>query len=1085
MVVEGPDHGKSNDKPPIKRRRVPTNNSTKSGGVILLSCFEGIGAAPLALQAVVGELVLHVSWECDPECILILKKHFPHAVHRGNFLEDDATAVAQLVLEYDSTGECMILQVGAPPCPDFSRIRDDAPGREGEEGAKFTQYCTFSRSIREQLPDHTFRQLCENVILSDRSEVDFFSQELGIPPIIVDGADFQVVSRPRLWWSDIQWSSQQKNPLNGQQLRWSREHRLHRLHIDPEPTSLQNINTKDVDFPPKVKERTALMPCFTTPAPTSAGRSAPRKTRGKVDPLVKARWLADGRCFAPWQYHENALMVDQAGQLQVPTASVKEQVHGFPEDWTLHDNVPERSRHRMVANSWHVGVARFLMMLLCGATQPVDGFTISIPTSPRQSTLQWMVEMTSHYPAHMGPGQWKLAPSCIPPSFGELAHWAQSQSVSHPLLRAPQIDPGLQQAFDLQMHWTHDLQRIRAEITSEVQSMVEQAAEDTMQWWRQLPAHVAAVYYNPKFDQITQIPVFIHLLRQFQCPGVDTLREDLEKGFATMGLLNHGEGWLPRSDGRYSNPLDMEVFHKLNRQQTMSRLQHYKVDECWESMQQELLEELRLGRLEGPFETPSWWPRSSARLPGIPLVPLTNEDIYVAFCFSVKQEDKIRRCEDYRRSFHNSTIEAYDSVPHDDIQKHVELARAYSQQSSLCKFWAQDLSSAYRQFPVKHPEDCYTVLNTPSGPLLFRHRALPFGSSASVWSFNRAADALTFLARRMLLVTTGHYVDDWAAAEQDSTVDSGYTAFEAIFQCLGLRMKPKKAQPPNYTQKILGVEIMVDKEAVTLRPHAKRVKKVSNLIDTALDHDYLDADQAQRLAGKVLFLSTTMFGQIGRPALQPLYGRAFHEQHKGATCNNLNSGLRAALRSLRLWLSAPKDRTIPLQCSSTPAVLYTDAFYEAGTPLVPHSRWRHPKRRHENTSPSKNGWGFVARIGERVLFAHGTVPAKLVKQFGKRKAFIYALEICAQLICFVCLQHHLPTLVVSFCDNTAGLSALLKGYGKDERINGLLLVTWRTATPPWLAYKLPMGGQSEQHLRQDQSTPDPVGFGFGLDSNSS
>ena len=419
-------------------------------------------------------------------------------------------------------------------------------------------------------------------------------------------------------------------------------------------------------------------------------------------------------------------------------------------------------------------------------------------------------------------------------------------------------------------------------------------------------------------------------------------------------------------------------------------------------MQQELLEELRLGRLEGPFETPSWWPRSSARLHGIPLVPLTNEDIYVAFCFSVKQEDKIRRCEDYRRSFHNSTIEAYDSVPHDDIQKYVELARAYSQQSSLCKFWAQDLASAYRQFPVKHPEDCYTVLNTPSGPLLFRHRALPFGSSASVWSFNRAADALTFLARRMLLVTTGHYVDDWAAAEQDSTVDSGYTAFEAIFQCLGLRMKPKKAQPPNYTQKILGVEIMVDEEAVTLRPHANRVKKVSNLIDTALDHDYLDADQAQRLAGKVLFLSTTMFGQIGRPALQPLYGRAFHEQHKGATCNNLNSGLRAALRSLRLWLSAPKDRTIPLQCSSNPAVLYTDAFYEAGTTLVPQSRWRHPKRRHGDTSPSKNGWGFVARIGERVLFAHGTVPAKLVKQFGKRKAFIYALEICAQLICFVC-----------------------------------------------------------------------------------
>jgi len=79
-----------------------------------------------------------------------------------------------------------------------------------------------------------------------------------------------------------------------------------------------------------------------------------------------------------------------------------------------------------------------------------------------------------------------------------------------------------------------------------------------------------------------------------------------------------GEGWLPRADGRYSNPVDLEVFHKLNRQQTMERLQHYKVDECWETMQQELLEELRLGRLEGPFETPSWWPRPAAPTTGYP-----------------------------------------------------------------------------------------------------------------------------------------------------------------------------------------------------------------------------------------------------------------------------------------------------------------------------------------------------------------------------------------------------------------------------------------------------------------------------------
>lgn len=136
------------------------------------------------------------------------------------------------------------------------------------------------------------------------------------------------------------------------------------------------------------------------------------------------------------------LMVDGSGQLQVPTASIKEQIHGFCEDWTLHDNVPERSRHRMVANSWHVGVAKFLLMLLFGTTLPVEGITMEIPAAPRQSTLQWMIAMTTRHPAHMGPGQWNISPSCIPPSFGEFEHWAQSQSASGaPSPQSPSVGP--------------------------------------------------------------------------------------------------------------------------------------------------------------------------------------------------------------------------------------------------------------------------------------------------------------------------------------------------------------------------------------------------------------------------------------------------------------------------------------------------------------------------------------------------------------------------------------------------------------------------------------------------------------------
>ena len=162
----------------------------------------------------------------------------------------------------------------------------------------------------------------------------------------------------------------------------------------------------------------------------------------------------------------------------------------------------------MIATSWHLGAAKFLMMLLFGITRPMGGSSVTIPTSPRRSTLRWMVELSLMHPACVGPGQWTLSPICVPPSFGEFEHWQNSCTAFHPMLREPHLDPGMQQAFDLQLQWSHDLHRIRndyrAEITVEIQQVVDAADDDTYCLWSSLPDHVAAVYYNKEFDQITQ-----------------------------------------------------------------------------------------------------------------------------------------------------------------------------------------------------------------------------------------------------------------------------------------------------------------------------------------------------------------------------------------------------------------------------------------------------------------------------------------------------------------------------------------------------------------------------------------------------
>ena len=375
-------------------------------------------------------------------------------------------------------------------------------------------------------------------------------------------------------------------------------------------------------------------------------------------------------------------------------------------------------------------------MLLLGMVAKTEGKPNPHNHSPKMSTIQWMANETSCYPPSVGPGSWRSTPSCIPPAEGELHDWHLTATARHPLQLGAQLEPGLSQVVDFWQKWSHDLDRIRQEITEEVELMVEDRREHTSQWWKALKPHVQAVYYNSEHDQITQIPIFVDLLRMFQFPEIEALAGELNNGFKVTGELVAGPGWLPRTDDRYRYPISEDGFRKLNRTHVLNRLNNYRVDEHWEPMYQELLQELQLGRMEGPFEAPDWWPRSTIEIEGYETKSLEHSDIRCAFSFAVCQADKIRRCEDYRRSGHNATVCTYDVPFHHGVQTYVEIYKAFYELGEDGAVWCQDLSAAYRQFAVEQPSDCYSILCCPQGPLLLRHRALCFGASSSVWSFN-------------------------------------------------------------------------------------------------------------------------------------------------------------------------------------------------------------------------------------------------------------------------------------------------------------------------------------------------------------
>lgn len=143
-------------------------------------------------------------------------------------------SVAELITQHDPAGA---LFVAAPPCPGFSRIREDASGSAGSEGQKFTAYCGFANNIEMRLPHRRVGHLVENVAM-EKGEADYFSSRLDCNMVLVDAQDLGIISRPRLWWTRVDWSKIKLSPVTGLRLKWSKAQKFHHLHQDTPWTKL-------------------------------------------------------------------------------------------------------------------------------------------------------------------------------------------------------------------------------------------------------------------------------------------------------------------------------------------------------------------------------------------------------------------------------------------------------------------------------------------------------------------------------------------------------------------------------------------------------------------------------------------------------------------------------------------------------------------------------------------------------------------------------------------------------------------------------------------------------------------------------
>ena len=279
--------------------------------------------------------------------------------------------------------------------------------------------------------------------MKEQAETNFFSKALKATPIILDSSDLGLINRPRLFWTKIDWNQARTNPFSGAHFSWSKVNKIHRLSLDMGFDEVSSIDLRDRELHQDIVDHKQRIPSLTTPAPTEAGRPAPKRMRGQLDPLVKQRWLSDNRKYAPWAYEPHALERDSSGGWHTLSITTKEQLHGFQPDYTMAPGITEDDRHRMMANSWHLKVIIFLLTILlrqiCAESVQVTELPPSRP--PRRSTLQYMINLSQTCPALLGPGldlgnlhRARLHQPRMLSTIGQWPHWPHTQPMLSPSL---------------------------------------------------------------------------------------------------------------------------------------------------------------------------------------------------------------------------------------------------------------------------------------------------------------------------------------------------------------------------------------------------------------------------------------------------------------------------------------------------------------------------------------------------------------------------------------------------------------------------------------------------------------------------
>ena len=424
--------------------------------------------------------------------------------------------------------------------------------------------------------------------------------------------------------------------------------------------------------------------------------------------------------------------------------------------------------------------------------------------------------------------------------------------------------------------------------------------------------------------------------------------------------------------------------------------------------------------------------------------------------FPLQQGEKIRLIDDALASGVNAAFSTFNKLKLMDVdtlvsliilimrctaaagESKVALSTGETLKCTLHPLWGNDfnlvgrtldLSSAYKQLGMRpesqlvRPIVAWSPLH--KRPVFFIASALMFGTTGSVFAFNRAALSLWHLALSLGKTWLTCYFDDFPGVELTRVAGSSRTFMEGLLKALGWQFAEsgKKALPYAPVFHALGVTLDVSacgRGKLTVSNKKGRVEELKKDAARILDAGLITKQEAAAFHGRLNFAQGQLFGCLLKPAMHLLSQWAENKFEQGDA-----SKLAAVMTYVVTVLETAPPRSISVHDHRPPVLIFTDGAFEPDDP----------------DRAVGAGAVVIDAFQQRKLVAEISVPEALVSLWQQkgRKQIIMRIELWPALVVLLKLGASLRNRrVLFFIDNNGARDALIKGTSPVEDVFSLL-----------------------------------------------